>query len=36
VRVLFRADAPIAYRLYPPLVIAGVMLLREVMVRFVL
>jgi hypothetical protein len=36
VRVLFRADAPTAYRLYPPLAIAGVMLLREIMVRFVL
>ncbi|MEX0589672.1 MAG: hypothetical protein WD207_01150 [Xanthobacteraceae bacterium] len=35
-RVLFRADAPTIYRLYPPLAIAGVILFREVMVRFAL
>lgn len=35
-RVLFRRDAPFAYRLYPPLMIVAVITFREVMVRYVL
>jgi len=35
-RVLFRTDAPVAYRLYPPLLVVAVIAFREVMVRFVL
>lgn len=35
-RVLLRSDAPVSYRLYPLLMIAGVILFREAVVRFVL
>ncbi len=35
-RVLLRSDAPRSYRLFPPLMIIGVILLREIVVRFVL
>jgi hypothetical protein len=35
-RVLLRSDAPLSYRLFPPLMVAGVILLREAVVRFVL
>lgn len=35
-RVLLRSDAPAAYRLYPLVMIAGIILLRECVVRFVL
>lgn len=35
-RVFFRADTPPAYRLYPPLAVAAVIVLREIMVRAVL
>jgi hypothetical protein len=35
-RVILRSDAPFAYRLFPPMLIAGVIALREIMVRFIL
>jgi hypothetical protein len=35
-RVLFNRDVTIPYRLGPPLMIAAVMLFREIMVRFIL
>jgi hypothetical protein len=35
-RVFFRRDAPVAYRLYPPIAVAAVILLREVVVRIAL
>jgi hypothetical protein len=35
-RVILRSDAPFAYRLYPPALIAGVIAFREIMVRFFL
>lgn len=35
-RVFFRTDAPLAYRLYPPLAVIAVILFREIMVRFAL
>ncbi len=35
-RVFMRSDAPAAYRIYPLVVIAGVILLREIVVRFAL
>jgi hypothetical protein len=35
-RVTLRSDAPVAYRLFPPMLIAGVIAFREIMVRFVL
>jgi hypothetical protein len=34
--VFLRGDAPAAYRVYPLLVVAAMVLFREVMVRFVL
>ena len=36
VRVFFRRDAPPAYRLYPLVAVAAVILFREVVVRFAL
>jgi len=35
-RVLFRRDAALVYRLGPPLLIVGVIVFREIMVHFVL
>jgi hypothetical protein len=35
-RVFFRSDAPAAYRIYPLVAVAAVILFREVVVRFAL